>query len=57
MKDGKIFFNDLEASGPVIMYLFGAQFPDGMTPEEMQHSALPWVRRAYERFREERENG
>lgn len=57
MKDGKITFEDLAASGPVIQFLFGANYPGGLTPEEMEGHELPWVRRAYARWKEGHVNG
>lgn len=53
----KISFEDLAESGPVIQFLFGSNFPDGLTPEEMENHEMPWVRRAYERWKEAHENG
>jgi hypothetical protein len=57
MKNGKITFEDLKASGPLIQYMFGSNFPDGLKPEVMKTHETPWVRRAYARWKEEQDDG
>lgn len=53
----KITWEDLTESGPVIQMLFAGAYPDGLTEEEMAASDRGWVRRAFDRWREARENG
>lgn len=53
----RIYSKDLAESGPAVQMLFEANFPDGLTPEEMEHHELGWVRRAFERWKEAHVNG
>ena len=47
-----ITWEDLTDSGGLIQALFAANFPDGLTEYEMEHSEYGWVRRAYARWKE-----